>query len=291
MTRYTVYFNGEQVKSYELDEPVIFIGRLPENHIPISNMGISRRHVKIELDPSGAYTLSDLNSLNGTLVNGKKVKKVSLFHGDKITIGKYTILYEDFRGGPGAAHLETIVADFRQEDMRRIAEAAGLTVPPASTPLPTPAPPPAAQSAAVDAAPAEFLMMQPAAHASIPVDAPIDIPLTQLNAAAGKQPAAAAADSGTPGGAELLEVTSHIKYKLDRNYLTIGSDEEDDIYASGFMISKSFAAIEQRSGLFYITALKMSKFKVNGKNVKSHRLEHRDRIEIGSNTFRFMENG
>jgi hypothetical protein len=35
----------------------------------------------------------------------------------------------------------------------------------------------------------------------------------------------------------------------------------------------------------------MAKIKVNGKSVRTHRMEHRDRIEIGSNTFRFMENG
>jgi len=32
-------------------------------------------------------------------------------------------------------------------------------------------------------------------------------------------------------------------------------------------------------------------FKVNGRKTKSHKLEHKDRIEIGSSTFRFMENG
>lgn len=99
-------------------------------------------------------------------------------------------------------------------------------------------------------------------------------------------------DDDAQNGAVLIETTGHIVYRLDRDYLTIGSDEGDDIYAAGFMVNKAFASIEQRDGGFYINAQKvMSKFKVNGKNVKSHRLEHRDRIEIGSNTFRFMENG
>ncbi|MCL2182447.1 MAG: FHA domain-containing protein [Chitinispirillia bacterium] len=277
MTRYTVYFNGEQVKSYELDEPVIFIGRLPENHIPISNMGISRRHVKIELDPSGSYSLSDLNSLNGTLVNGKKVKKVVLFHGDKITIGKYTILYEDFRGGPGAAHLETILADVKQDDMRRMAIAAGIA-PPASA---TAAPFPGIQSFPAAPTPVD-----------IPVDAPIDMSVAQFNEAAGRQGGAAAADDAQTVPV-FIETAGHVVYKLDRTYLTIGSDDEDDIYVNGFMVSKGFAAIEQRhDGKFHISGLKvMSKFKVNGKNMKTHKLKHGDRIEIGSNTFRYMENG
>lgn len=93
-------------------------------------------------------------------------------------------------------------------------------------------------------------------------------------------------------GAVLIETTSHIVYRLDHDYVTIGADGSDDIYAAGFMVNKAFAAIEKHDGGFYITAQKMmSKVKINGKNVRTQRLEHRDRIEIGSNTFRFMENG
>jgi pSer/pThr/pTyr-binding forkhead associated (FHA) protein len=325
MTRYTVYFNGEQVKFYELEEPVVFIGRLPENHIPISNMGISRRHVKIELDPNGGYSLTDLNSLNGTLVNGKKVKKVTLSHGDKITIGKYTIVYEDFRGGVGAAHLETVVTEISPADMRNMAIAAGLKPPPMPTQpmpqFPMQHPIPAAQPArphpaAAPGAPAVNMphpaapvpKQQPmAAPAGIPPAAPkppapaakaAGQPVPNAGAYFGAQQAAAAApaavpyDDGTQNGAVFMETSSHIVYKLDRSYLTIGSDEEDDIFATGFMINKGFAAVEQRDGGYYISSLKtMAKFKVNGKSAKSHKLEHRDRIEIGSNTFRFMENG
>jgi pSer/pThr/pTyr-binding forkhead associated (FHA) protein len=235
MIRYTVYFNGEQVKSYDIDEPVIFIGRLPENHIPIFNMGISRRHVKIELDAYGSYTLTDLNSLNGTHINGKKVKKATLVNGDKIAIGKYTIVYEDMRSD-AAAHLETIVAELRPEELR----AAGAQAP--------------------------LQMIPPRADVS--------------------------ANDEAFTGAVLIETTGHVVYRLDRDYLTIGSDETDDIYAAGFMVNKGFAVIEQRDGGFYISAQKMiAKIKINGKSVRVHRLEHRDRIEIGSNTFRFMENG
>jgi len=99
-------------------------------------------------------------------------------------------------------------------------------------------------------------------------------------------------DDEALSGAVLIETEGHIVYRLDHDYLTIGSDEVDDIYASGFMVNKGFAAIEKRDGGFYIIAQKMmAKIKVNGKSVRTHRLEHRDRIEIGSNTFRFMENG
>ena len=94
MVKFVVLYNGEPLKTYELDDTVFSIGRLPENTISIANMGISRRHAKIEEDADRKHILNDLNSLNGTYVNGKRVKKIALSSGDKITIGKYTILYE-----------------------------------------------------------------------------------------------------------------------------------------------------------------------------------------------------
>jgi len=246
MTRYSVYYAGELVKIYELDEPVIFIGRLPENHIPISNMGISRRHVKIEQNTDYTYMLSDLNSLNGTLINGEKVKKKTLCHGDKIAIGKYIIIYEDCDKSEQAA--QSGEAPREEEECGRIV---GTAVPAGSMMKNT--------------------LTQPA--------------ITEQHSKA---------DVGlsAQSGAVFIETTRHVVYKLDRSYLTIGFDDEDDIYASGFMVTKAFAVIEKLDNDFYISSQKlMSKIKVNGKAIKKHRLEHRDRVEIGSNTFRFMENG
>jgi len=321
MIKYSVYFNGELSKVYDVDEPVIFIGRLPENNIPISNMGVSRRHVKIELDPYNAYTLTDLNSLNGTLVNGKKVKKVTLCHGDKITIGKHTIIYEDFRP-ESAPHMETIVAEFRPEDLQNMAMAgqahainADQAIPPRFAPLqpqpatPAPVPPmPAPQPfAPVPPAPAPipFAPMSapiPPASAPQPVApmpvSPISAPNppalmpAPISAAVNAAPVSNESAPAAQIGAVLIETNGHIVYKLDSDTITIGSDEEDDIYATGFGVSKGFAIIEQYGGEYHLTLQKvMSKIKVNGKNIRSHKLEHRDRIEIGSNTFRFMENG
>jgi len=291
MIKYSVYFNGELSKVYDLDEPVIFIGRLPENNIPISNMGVSRRHVKIELDQYNSYTLTDLNSLNGTLVNGKKVKKVTLCNGDKITIGKHTIVYEDFRP-ESAPQLETIVAEFRPEDLRNMSAAgqahaisAAQAVPPRSAPPLPPTMTPPQPAAPIPAAP------PPLPTAPIPAAPPPPVaqaPAVTANAATASDDFDPAAQSG----AVLIETNGHIVYKLDRDTITIGSDEGDDVYATGFGVSKGFAVIEQQGSEYRISTQKvMSKIKVNGKSVKSHKLEHRDRIEIGSNTFRFMENG
>ncbi|MDR2728325.1 MAG: FHA domain-containing protein [Chitinispirillales bacterium] len=245
MTRYSVYYAGELVKIYELDEPIIFIGRLPENTIPISNMGVSRRHVKIEQDTDYTYMLSDLNSLNGTLINGEKIKKKTLCHGDKIAIGKYIIIYEEC--GEDEPDTQSAGAALREESER----IAGTAVPAGS-------------------------MMKNT------------LTLPSVNERNSKDDVNHEAQSG----AVFIETARHVVYKLDRSYLTVGCDDEDDIYASGFMVNKAFAVIEKLDDGFYISVQKlMSKIKVNGKTIKKHRLEHRDRVEIGSNTFRFMENG
>jgi pSer/pThr/pTyr-binding forkhead associated (FHA) protein len=206
-------------------------------------MGISRRHVKIEQNTDYTYLLSDLNSLNGTLINGEKIKKKTLVHGDKIAIGKYIIIYEEF--------------DESEQDAQSV----------------------------------EALQKESGRAAGAAVTAGSVMKETLTQPAITEQHSKAAAHEAQ-SGAVFIETTRHVVYKLDRPNLTIGCEDEDDIYASGFMVTKAFAVIEKLDDGFYISAQKlMSKIKVNGKTIKKHRLEHRDRIEIGSNTFRFMENG
>ncbi len=71
-------------------EPVATtIGRLRENSICIPVRGISKNHCTITKESDGHYYLSDLNSKNGTIVNGRIVKpdgKILLMHGDTIIL-------------------------------------------------------------------------------------------------------------------------------------------------------------------------------------------------------------
>lgn len=67
--------------------PVNHMGRTPENHIRIASRGASRKHAVIEAGPTG-FTLSDLESQNGTYVNGERItKQHELVDGDRIRIG------------------------------------------------------------------------------------------------------------------------------------------------------------------------------------------------------------
>jgi predicted component of type VI protein secretion system len=62
------------------------IGRLPSNAIPIKDEGSSRQNTRLYRG-HGKFTVIDLNSKNGTFVNGAKVDRAELADGDTITIG------------------------------------------------------------------------------------------------------------------------------------------------------------------------------------------------------------
>lgn len=87
-------------KLYNLTEKVEFIGgRSPDCGIWIEDDTISRKHFKITRVKLNQYEIQDLNSTNGTYVNGKKIKAmqpIALTAGDKIQISKSTVIQFDF---------------------------------------------------------------------------------------------------------------------------------------------------------------------------------------------------
>jgi diguanylate cyclase (GGDEF)-like protein len=86
-------------KVYRLDEDETLLGRVPEVHVVIEDDGVSRRHASIVLQKDGAHVLADLNSLNGTVVNGTRIEgPVVLRDGDRIRIGAAAVFkfgYQD----------------------------------------------------------------------------------------------------------------------------------------------------------------------------------------------------
>jgi pSer/pThr/pTyr-binding forkhead associated (FHA) protein len=85
-------FKDQVIKEYMATEAPITIGRARECTIVVDNPTVSKRHAKIEY-VNGAHILTDLDSTNGTLINGKKIKQVTLKDDDKVTIGKHSIVY------------------------------------------------------------------------------------------------------------------------------------------------------------------------------------------------------
>lgn len=80
-------------KTVRIDGEVVSIGRMQDCDVMLEDKGASRRHAQIRRMSDG-FSLIDLGSTNGTLLNGKSVQSQVLRDGDRITIGATQI---DFR--------------------------------------------------------------------------------------------------------------------------------------------------------------------------------------------------
>jgi len=82
--------NGEFAgMTYELRADETLIGRNPTTDITLLDDGISREHALILVDEAeGRHVIEDLQSTNGTKVNGKRVRSAILAEGDQIQIGQ-----------------------------------------------------------------------------------------------------------------------------------------------------------------------------------------------------------
>jgi predicted component of type VI protein secretion system len=174
------------LKEIPLDKERVTIGRKAQNDIQIDNLAISGAHAVVVTILNDSF-LEDLDSTNGTFVNGQQIKKHFLQHNDVIELGKYRLKYvkeanqhvsqEDFE--------KTMV--LRSDMMRKAVEPAAATasmmppvnLAPAVTPSASPAPatpvvtPPQPQEelAAVPAVAPAAAPVQAAAPAALPLGA------------------------------------------------------------------------------------------------------------------------
>jgi pSer/pThr/pTyr-binding forkhead associated (FHA) protein len=88
-----VKLKNRPLKTYPFTGRAVTIGRLAQNDIVIDNLSVSRMHASISKSKDG-YTLTDLGSKNGTYVNGQLVETALLKDDDRITIGKYEIIFQ-----------------------------------------------------------------------------------------------------------------------------------------------------------------------------------------------------
>ena len=84
--------DGLVLKEVPLDKERMSIGRKPHNDIQIDNLAISGEHASVVTILNDSF-LEDMDSTNGTLVNGQPIKKHFLQHGDVIELGKYKLKY------------------------------------------------------------------------------------------------------------------------------------------------------------------------------------------------------
>jgi pSer/pThr/pTyr-binding forkhead associated (FHA) protein len=84
--------DGQVMAEYNMNKERYTVGRLPDNDIRIDNAAVSGHHSLIINILNDSF-LEDLNSTNGTYVNGKLIKKHALQHGDVITVGHHQLRF------------------------------------------------------------------------------------------------------------------------------------------------------------------------------------------------------
>jgi pSer/pThr/pTyr-binding forkhead associated (FHA) protein len=92
MAKLVLTFKGNTIGEFALDKDRILIGRRSQNDICIDNLAVSGEHAAV-VSIYNYHFLEDLGSTNGTLVNGREIKKQVLNHNDVIQIGKHELQY------------------------------------------------------------------------------------------------------------------------------------------------------------------------------------------------------
>ncbi|NNF66697.1 MAG: FHA domain-containing protein, partial [Gammaproteobacteria bacterium] len=124
----TLSHDGEVIAIYPLEQERTLIGREADNEVPIDSPYVSRHHTLIVRDELG-FWITDINSTNGTYLNGNRVSnQVRLGPGDHIRIGRHELIIsmpgEKRSGLRGTARLhdggvQTVVDPLSQEDPER----------------------------------------------------------------------------------------------------------------------------------------------------------------------------
>jgi pSer/pThr/pTyr-binding forkhead associated (FHA) protein len=80
-------------KRHELSAPRAVLGRSRECDITLEDANVSRRHAEVRRE-DGAWWIVDLGSTNGVEVNGERVDRARLSHGDRVVLGQTELVFE-----------------------------------------------------------------------------------------------------------------------------------------------------------------------------------------------------
>jgi pSer/pThr/pTyr-binding forkhead associated (FHA) protein len=92
MGKLVVSLDGVVIKEVQITKDKTTLGRRPYNDIVIDNLAVSGEHAVMQMVGTDVF-IEDLNSTNGTYINGKAIKKQLLAHNDTVEVGKYKIKY------------------------------------------------------------------------------------------------------------------------------------------------------------------------------------------------------
>jgi pSer/pThr/pTyr-binding forkhead associated (FHA) protein len=105
MVKLVVSLDGVVIKEVQITKDKTTLGRRPYNDIVIDNLAVSGEHAVLQMVGQDVF-IEDLNSTNGTYINGKAVKKQLLAHNDTVEVGKYKI---KFMVDDGADYEKTMI--------------------------------------------------------------------------------------------------------------------------------------------------------------------------------------
>jgi pSer/pThr/pTyr-binding forkhead associated (FHA) protein len=184
MARLILSLDGQVLAEYNMSKERYTIGRLPDNDVRIDNPAVSGHHSLIINILNDSF-LEDLNSTNGTYVNGKLIKKHALQHGDVITIGHHQLRFSDEHANETEQDEfeKTMVIPAGQQNADQLA---------------------AAEKAAEVAAAAE-----PEAESSDREDLKVDMPDTDTKTPAYTEPVPEPTPTPTPPPAPVREPAAH----------------------------------------------------------------------------------
>ena len=284
MAKLILSVDGQVLKEFTLSKERTLIGRKPHNDIQIDNLAVSGEHAAIITILNDSF-IEDLGSTNGTMVNGKPIKKHFLQNNDVVEIGKHKLKY--FNDAPAQAS----AADFEKTMIiRNPAKAA-------------PPPPRPAEASLGDTsvnlkgpAPAADDKTRPAPSIVAPAPAPAaasnpaaTVPPAPSPRPAAPPPPAPAAEAPTPAGAggPLREAAVQVlsgaaagrTLDLTKNLTTIGKP--------GLQV----AVITKRPNGYFITHVEGATYPtLNGASLggQAHPLNDHDLIEIAGVKMEFF---
>jgi pSer/pThr/pTyr-binding forkhead associated (FHA) protein len=133
MARLILSLDGTVLAEYNMNKERYTIGRLPDNDIRIDNPAVSGHHSLIINILNDSF-LEDLNSTNGTYVNGKLIKKHALQHGDVITAGHHQLRFVEDDEAQQDEFEKTMVIQPSARPVERVRAAVSEAATPGRTP-------------------------------------------------------------------------------------------------------------------------------------------------------------
>ena len=196
MGKLVVSLDGVVIKEVQITKDKTTLGRRPYNDIVIDNLAVSGEHAVLQMVGADVF-IEDLNSTNGTYINGKAVKKQLLQHNDTVEIGKYKI---KFLVDEGSDYEKTMI----MRPGTPLPTSLGAQGASAASPAAGPTTTPGAFGAAIGQGPSGFGSLPSQSPASIKVlngaAAGREVALTKVVTTVGKPGVQVASITKRPGG-------------------------------------------------------------------------------------------